>query len=167
MNVGENRQRRVALGLLGAGIVILLSISLLEISRRHESEAVDPRVAPAAATSDAAATFASSSAPTPTASVDAANAFDPALANSPLPGPEHALAACATSITNCMVRTRDVDACVRTIPRCQSATPWAGDPAGEGCCPVACARAYEAKRAAGAAVADAIDAMFETECHRK
>jgi hypothetical protein len=55
-----------------------------------------------------------------------------------------------TSMRNCMqyieacalVNSGNFDGCVAQAPRCASATPWAGDPAGIECCPQSCLVVY-------------------------
>lgn len=41
----------------------------------------------------------------------------------------------------CVLKS-DVDDCMRSAPRCESQTPWKGDPAGDKCCPEACLEKY-------------------------
>ena len=45
-------------------------------------------------------------------------------------------------ILTCMNGIGDVDECVKRTPKCVSAKPWKGDPAGDDCCPESCAREY-------------------------
>jgi len=79
--------------------------------------------------------------------------------------PADALRACALSINACVMRPRAAVDCMQIVPKCQSSTPWLGDPAGDGCCPGACLQAYESSRVAGADPSTALDAMMKSRCH--
>jgi hypothetical protein len=60
--------------------------------------------------------------------------------------PADGAAACGDQVASCMKQTGKIDACVKSVTRCQSATPWRGDPSGVDCCPVACVESYFAHR---------------------
>lgn len=68
-------------------------------------------------------------------------AFDPNL-HTPMIG----FRRCMERIQACRVLTREVDACVASMPRCASTTPWLDDPAGLDCCPAECLSEYFEKR---------------------
>lgn len=64
-------------------------------------------------------------------------AYDPAKRT-----PATGFRQCIDWITTCMEGTHTTAACVAAAPRCISATPGNGDPAGADCCPEACLSAY-------------------------
>jgi len=70
-----------------------------------------------------------------------ASIFDPAE-KSPLLG----LRSCVYRLEACTFETGNLDACVAAAPRCSSAQPWLGDPAGSDCCPAACLLEYFSQR---------------------
>ncbi|HEY6556976.1 MAG TPA: hypothetical protein VI072_06870 [Polyangiaceae bacterium] len=67
-------------------------------------------------------------------------AFDPSLKD-PFTGFDE----CSRNLMTCVLAGREEDECVAHVPRCQSKTPWLGDPAGVGCCPESCIRRYFAE----------------------
>lgn len=50
--------------------------------------------------------------------------------------------ACRVRIQACFQNVGDWDECVAGTPRCESSTPWSGDPAGDDCCPTECLVQY-------------------------
>jgi hypothetical protein len=60
--------------------------------------------------------------------------------------PADGVAACGEQVASCVKQTGKIDACVKSVSRCQSPTPWRGDPGGVDCCPTACVDAYFARR---------------------
>lgn len=67
-------------------------------------------------------------------------AFDPSLKD-PFTGFDE----CSRNLMTCVLAGREEDECVAHVPRCQSKTPWLGDPTGVGCCPESCIRRYFAE----------------------
>lgn len=63
--------------------------------------------------------------------------FDPHRAD-PITG----LRSCLVRIQACIVTGEKWDECIASVPRCQTATPWLGDPAGNDCCPAECLLEY-------------------------
>ena len=68
-------------------------------------------------------------------------AYDPNLRD-----PTIGFRECMGNISACIEATAKatgkLDRCVRETPRCVSAKPWKGDPAGDDCCPESCVREY-------------------------
>ncbi len=86
-------------------------------------------------------------------------AFDPSRAD-PITG----LRACLVRIQACIVTGQKWDECVAGVPRCETATPWLGDPAGNDCCPAECLLEYFDARITQNP-RNAMDAMMGSSCY--
>lgn len=74
---------------------------------------------------------------------DGGEIFDPQEPRTPA----DSLAACNDQIRTCVSRTNGkYDECIKAVTRCETNTPWLGDPKGLNCCPKACIREYFARR---------------------
>ena len=61
---------------------------------------------------------------------------------------------------NCLIATKDLDACVEQLPVCRTATPWEE---AEACCSQACIDAYREERRLGASQIEAGAAVFGSD----
>jgi len=68
-----------------------------------------------------------------------------------------AAASCRDLKSSCHDVSGDADACVATVPRCTSSTPWTE---AAPCCPSACVDAYQQQRRLGATPIEANRAVF-------
>jgi hypothetical protein len=62
--------------------------------------------------------------------------------HAPEPNPSIGYHQCIDRIQLCRRHTQELDQCVASAPRCVSAEPWRGDPAGPDCCPSKCLLQY-------------------------
>jgi hypothetical protein len=65
----------------------------------------------------------------------------------------------------CMKTQQKVDECVVSSARCQTATPWLGDPAGNDCVPEACLVVYLQTRGSGSDSVAALQTVYESGCY--
>jgi hypothetical protein len=68
-------------------------------------------------------------------------------------------------IDACMQTQGQVDPCIVSSERCQTATPWLGDPAGNDCVPEACLVIYLQARASGEDPVAALQTLYESDCY--
>ena len=86
-------------------------------------------------------------------------AFNPNLQN-----PATGIKACVVHIEACVQAVGKWDECVASMPRCEGATPWLGDPAGSDCCPSECLVDYFVSRGSKNEGA-ALEAMMGSSCY--